>query len=205
MTQRTLMILVAVALVLGGLAVAEASRVRYPGNDVGYEPEQPIAYSHKLHAGDLGIQCLYCHHGAERSKNAGIPSASVCMNCHKAITARWDTVRPEVEAAKKEGREPRRIVAPELQKLYDAFDARRPIEWVQVHKMPDFVTFEHRAHVNAGVACEACHGPIKTMERVRQVSSLSMGWCIDCHRGGSVAKANGVTTQASIDCGTCHR
>lgn len=204
MSGRTLVTLLVLAALLALLAVARASQLRLPGDHTGYEPEQPIRFSHRLHAGELEIDCLYCHSGAERSRHAGIPAASTCMNCHKNVTAPWAQVRAEAEAAMNEKREPRPVVSPELQKVFDALAERRPIEWTQVHKVPDFVTFEHRAHVNAGVACDACHGPVRTMERVRQVSSLSMGWCVDCHRGGATAQMAGVTTRGSTDCAACH-
>lgn len=205
-----------------------------PGNQRGYEPAQPIAFSHRLHAGELQVQCLYCHSGADKSRHAGIPAANVCMNCHRFISAPLGAIRAEDELAKKEGREPRRIVSPEIQKLYDALalnDQMKPdparqqrrIEWVKVDNLPDFVYFDHRPHVNAGVACQKCHGPAETMERVRQVEDLSMGWCVNCHRAMNQAGLNGkgnfisapapasqstvpVTHRvyASIDCKTCH-
>ncbi len=188
---------------------------RLPGNQRGYEPPQPIAFSHRLHAGDLQISCLYCHYAAEESRHAGIPAASLCMNCHRFVTAPLGAVRAEDELAKKENRAPRRIVSPELQKLYDALalnekmqrDAAKtptPIAWVKVHNLPDFVYFDHRAHVNAGVACQQCHGPVETMERMRQVSDLTMGWCVNCHRGVNATGVAGRKVYASIDCATCH-
>src|SRR5262249_49556902 len=121
-----------------------------PGNQRGYEPAQPIAFSHRLHAGELQVQCLYCHSGAERSRHAGIPATNVCMNCHRFVSASLGAIRAEDAAAKKEGREPRRIVSPEIQKIYDALaitdqmkpeptKESRPIQWVKVHNLPDFV------------------------------------------------------------------
>jgi len=205
MTRRTLIILVAVGLVIAALAIVEASTFRLPGDHQGYEPEQPIRYSHRLHAGELGIDCLYCHFGAEKSRHAGIPPASVCMNCHRSVTAPLASVRAEAELAKSEGRDPKPIVSPELKKLLDAVETKTPIRWVKVHNLPDFVYFDHRRHVNAGVSCQGCHGRIETMERVRQESSLAMGWCIDCHRGGDTAKAAGLKdVSASTDCAACH-
>lgn len=205
-----------------------------PGNQRGYEPAQPIAFSHRLHAGELQVQCLYCHSAAEKSRHAGIPSANVCMNCHKFVSASLGAVRAEDELAKKENRAPRRVISQEIQKLYDALalddqmkpDPSRqpkPIVWVKVHNVPDFVYFDHRPHVNAGVACQSCHGPVETMERVRQVSDLSMGWCVNCHRdvdrAGLDGKGNFTSAPApaargtapvthrvyaSIDCKACH-
>lgn len=204
MSGRTLVALIVVALLLGLFAAGQAAQLRLPGDNTGYAPEQPIRFSHRLHSGELAIDCLYCHTGAERSRHAGIPAVSVCFNCHKTVTAPWSEVRAEQEAAQAEKREPRPVTSPEIRKVLDAWTQRRPIEWTQVHKVPDFVTFQHRAHVNAGVACDACHGPVRTMERVRQVSSLSMGWCVDCHRGGPTALAAGVTGRATTDCAACH-
>lgn len=188
---------------------------RLPGNHRGYEPMQPIAFSHRLHAGELQVGCLYCHSGAESSRYAGIPAASACMNCHKFVTAPWGAIRAEDELARNEKRAPRRIVSAEIQKVYDAMglnekmkpDPRkhpRPIEWTLVHSLPDFAYFDHRAHVIAGVNCQQCHGPVETMERVRQVQDLSMGWCVNCHREVTRNGLAGKTLDASIDCSTCH-
>ncbi len=165
-----------------------------PGNQQGYEPVQPIAYSHRLHAGELQIQCQYCHFGADKSRHAGIPPASVCMNCHRFVRAPLGAVRTEDALAEKEKRSPRPVTSAELQKLYDAVGQQHPIAWTRIHALPDFVYFDHRAHVNAGVACQQCHGPVESMERVRQVSDLSMGWCVNCHRAN----------RASTNCSTCH-
>lgn len=131
------------------------------GIQQGYAPKQPIAYSHKLHAGQYKIDCNYCHVGVNRGKSATIPSANICMNCHGVI--------------KKE--------SPEIQKIYAAIEQNKPIEWVRVHNLPDLVYFNHAQHVNVGnVQCVSCHGEIEKMEVVEQRSSLTMGWCIDCHR-----------------------
>lgn len=135
------------------------------GIQQGYAPKQPIAYSHKLHAGQYKIDCNYCHVGVNKGKNATIPSANICMNCHGVI--------------KKE--------SPEIQKIYAAIEQDRPIEWVRVHNLPDLAYFNHAQHVNVGnVQCQTCHGEIQTMEVVEQRSSLTMGWCIDCHRNTEV-------------------
>ncbi|WP_394369965.1 c-type cytochrome [Spirosoma endbachense] len=131
------------------------------GIQQGYAPKQPIAYSHKLHAGQYKIDCNYCHTGVNKGKNATIPAANICMNCHGVI--------------KKE--------SPEIQKIYAAIEANRPIEWIRVHNLPDLAYFNHAQHVNVGnVQCQTCHGEIEKMEVVEQRSSLTMGWCIDCHR-----------------------
>lgn len=189
--------------------------VRLPDNHQGYEPVQPIAYSHLLHAGELGISCLHCHTGAERGRTAGIPSTNVCMNCHAQITAPFLAVRAEDERAAKEIRSPRRIISPELRKLYETAglnEELKPdpgkvpsgVEWVRVHSLPSFVYFNHSAHVKAGVSCQTCHGNVETMERVRQVSSLSMGSCVNCHRDSGLTGNDGRNITASTDCVACH-
>ncbi|MEO6524182.1 MAG: c-type cytochrome [Mucilaginibacter sp.] len=138
----------------------------------GYQPVQPIKYSHQLHAGVMKIDCQYCHGGAYKSKNATIPSLNVCMNCHK-------TVKTE---------------SPEIHKIYDAlgydpattkYDSTKakPIQWIRVHNLPDLAYFNHSQHVKVGkIKCQTCHGPIETMQEVRQYSPLTMKWCIQCHK-----------------------
>ncbi|MDF3077324.1 MAG: cytochrome c class [Sphingobacteriaceae bacterium] len=148
------------------------------GVHTGYQPVQPIKFSHQLHAGINKIDCQYCHTGAYKSKNASIPSLNVCMNCHNYVTA-----------AEKNGGQ----LSPEIAKIYRALDYnpdtkqygnnQKPIEWVRIHNLPDFAYFNHSQHVNvAGVKCQKCHGPIQTMEEVYQASPLTMKWCINCHK-----------------------
>ncbi len=127
---------------------------------VGYQPVQPVAYSHKLHAGQLGIDCRYCHFNVERGRHAGVPPTEVCMNCHSMVKTN----------------------SPEIKKIVAAHEAGVPIKWVQIHKLADFAYFDHSAHVNKGVSCVACHGRIDQMDEVRAVKPLSMGWCLECHR-----------------------
>jgi mono/diheme cytochrome c family protein len=136
----------------------------------GYAPEQPIQFSHKLHAGQYQINCNYCHTGVYKGKGANIPSANICMNCHNAI--------------KRE--------SPEIQKIYSSLEKDEPIQWVRVHNLPDLAYFNHAQHTNVGgLECTNCHGEIAKMEVVEQRSSLTMGWCIDCHRKTDVnAKGN---------------
>ena len=128
--------------------------------DVGYAPKQPIAYSHELHAGDLQISCFYCHGNAEKLAAATIPPTQVCMNCHLVVQRE----------------------NPEVKKIIDSYTQNKPIEWVRVHKLPDYVHFKHNVHIKAGISCFDCHGKIYEMEVVRQEKPLSMGWCLDCHR-----------------------
>ena len=195
--------------------VASLQGFNLPGNREGYEPVQPIEYSHRLHAGELRIACLYCHYGAEKSRNAGIPATGVCMNCHSAIQAPAGAIREEQERAAAEKRTARPVVSPGIQRLYDAMGldsslnpdpSRGPhrIEWTRVHRLPDFVYFDHRSHVNTGVRCQTCHGPVETMQRVRQVSDLSMGWCVDCHREANRNGTDGRRVHATLDCAGCH-
>jgi hypothetical protein len=186
------------------LLASRAAMFHLPDNHQGYEPVQPIAYSHRLHAGELQIQCQYCHIGAEQSRHAGIPAASICMNCHKFVTASLGAVRAEDELAEKEKRAPRPVVSTELRKLYAAVEGTQPIAWTRIHSLPDFAYFDHRPHVSAGVACQQCHGPVESMERVRQVSDLSMGWCVNCHRDASRTGVAGRRVSPSINCSTCH-
>lgn len=128
--------------------------------DVGYQPKQPIEFSHALHAGELGLDCRYCHNTVEVASHAAVPPSATCMNCHAAI----------------------KTTSPKLALLRDTFERGESIEWKRVHDLPDFVYFDHSAHVNRGVGCASCHGPIDTMERVFQHEPLSMSWCLDCHR-----------------------
>ena len=128
--------------------------------NVGYQPKQPIPYSHRLHAGDLGIDCRYCHYNVETAAHANIPSAELCMNCH-------DSVKTD---------------SPHIQTLKAHVDSGEPVEWVNVHMLPEYAYFNHSRHVNSGVSCVQCHGRVDQMDEVRQVESLSMSWCLDCHR-----------------------
>ncbi len=205
MKSRILTIVLGFAVAFSVILLASrASVFHLPGNQQGYEPLQPIAYSHRLHAGELQIQCQYCHFGADKSRHAGIPPASVCMNCHKFVTAPLGVVRAEDELAEKEKRAPRAVVSTELRKLIAAVDGAQPIAWTRIHSLPDFVYFDHRPHVNAGVACQQCHGPVESMERVRQVSDLSMGWCVNCHREANRTGVAGRRVNASTNCSACH-
>lgn len=128
--------------------------------DVGYRPTQPVAYSHKLHAGDLGIDCRYCHSSVERSPVANVPPTQTCMNCHKLILPQSEKLLP----------------------VRESWSGGHPIPWVRVHNLPDYAYFNHSAHLNAGVGCASCHGNVAQMEKVMQVEPLSMSWCLDCHR-----------------------
>lgn len=150
------------AFIITEITVLEAQNL---GRQPGYEPDQPILFSHKIHAGDNQIDCKYCHTTVTESKHAGIPSVSLCMNCHTAVRIGRNTGTEEIA------------------KIYKALETGKPIEWIRVHNLPDHSYFNHAQHVSAGkVQCESCHGDVKTMDRIRQVQPLSMGWCIECHR-----------------------
>lgn len=144
------------------------------GYNQGYQPKQPIPYDHSLHAGQYKIDCLYCHANADKSKHASVPSLNICMNCHASV----------------------KVDSPHIKKLRDAYDNGGSVEWVKIHMLPDFVHFNHKRHVQKGVACQTCHGPIETMKEVYQHSELSMGWCVNCHRKPE--------NNAPVSCSTCH-
>lgn len=174
--------------------------------DVGYMPVQPIPYSHKLHAGELGIDCRYCHFQIERSGPANIPSTETCMNCHKLI----------------------KTDSPHIKKIKESYDTGRPIAWVKVHMLPDYVYFNHSRHLKSGISCVSCHGRVDQMAVVHQVQPLSMSWCLECHRAPEkhlrpakfITKLDWVSTDQlemgrkimaekqihpREDCSTCHR
>ncbi len=166
------------------------------GRSQDYQPEQPIYYSHKVHAGVNQINCLYCHGGAQEGKHSNIPSVNVCMNCHQAINEyKGDKLYTEagVEVdGTKEIQKLYKYAGFEAGKPYDATKSK-PIEWVRIHNLPDHVYFNHSQHVKAGqVQCQTCHGEINKMDEVKQFADLSMGWCINCHRETKVQfKDNG--------------
>lgn len=215
MHQRNLTIILLVGVAIGLVVlVAGSTGNRFPDNQQGYSPRQPVTYSHRLHAGELGIDCRFCHTAAEHGKHAGIPSADVCLKCHKYVTSSFDLLQAELTKADLEKRKPAPVISEDLQQLYELLKLKNPqdpvrdptggVPWVRVHNLPDFVAFDHRAHVSAGVTCQKCHGPVESMERVRQVESLSMGWCVNCHREATANGINGKSVNASLDCSTCH-
>jgi len=147
----------------------------------GYKPEQPIKFSHKIHAGDNAINCQYCHSTVEKSRHAGIPSLNICMNCHKGIDHGPTTGTAEI-AKIYEG-----IGWDPAKQTYDPTKAKG-IKWVKVHNLQDFVFFSHQQHVKVGkLDCSNCHGEVRSMTVAQQVQPLTMGWCIDCHRKTEVA------------------
>ncbi len=167
--------------------------------DVGYAPRQPIAFSHALHAGDMEIPCMYCHVQVEKAAAASVPTTSICMNCHSVVRSARGATAPSAEIAK----------------IVKSWETGTPIRWVRVHKVPDYVYFQHGRHIQAGVDCRTCHGDVATMSIVRQVAPLSMGWCLDCHRDPApeivtkvsdlqIALASGAR-KAPDNCSACHR
>jgi mono/diheme cytochrome c family protein len=199
------------------------------GVDQGYAPIQPIHYSHKIHAGDNGIECKYCHSSARTSKHSGIPSLNVCMNCHKNIAEfQGDKDSTYVDYTKE-------FYTQEIQKLYDAVGwdkaaqkytgKTKPVKWVRIHNLPDFAYFNHAQHVTVGgIECQKCHGKVETFEVMKQDAPLTMGWCINCHRETNVkvegnayydkihkelSKKLGVekltaAQMGGLECGKCH-
>ncbi|MDO9554042.1 MULTISPECIES: c-type cytochrome [Rhodonellum] len=165
-------LIIVTALVIALVAKTAIDGLYSVGIQQGYQPSQPIAFSHELHAGQYEIECQYCHTGVEIGKSANIPSANICMNCHTHIQ----------NVGGKEG------ISTEIAKIYAAVDNNQPIEWVRVHNLPDLAYFNHSQHVAVGgIECQTCHGPIQEMEVVYQHSTLTMGWCIDCHRQTEIA------------------
>jgi len=175
--------------------------------DVGYCPVQPVPYSHELHAGQLGIDCRYCHTTVERAADAAVPPTATCMNCHAHVAP----------------------ASPKLLPVRESAASGKPVPWVRVHDLPDYVYFDHSAHVVRGVSCVWCHGRVDKMEKVYQVKRLSMGWCLECHRKPAphlrppelVTRLDWVPDEdaavvgqrvgqrlkinPSTDCSTCHR
>lgn len=152
---------------------------------IGYAPEQPIKFSHKLHAGEMEIDCQYCHTSAAKTRHATVPPASTCMNCHTY--------------AKKD--------SPEIQKLTEYYEKGEPIPWERIHKVPEYAYFNHSVHVNADIECQSCHGPVENMEVMKQVHSFTMGACLDCHRNPNerMPESKIEFAQGPENCNTCHR
>lgn len=152
--------------ILGGLTIVAVGALafyflRHPDvMDVGYRPQQPVPFDHRLHAGDLGISCVYCHSSVETSAHSTVPPTSTCMNCHNAV----------------------KRDSPKLEAVRTSYENNTPIEWVRIHRLPDYAFFNHSRHVNAGIDCASCHGEVEKQGVVVQKKPLTMGWCLDCHR-----------------------
>ncbi len=172
--------LVGLTIVLGALGALSLFTYALTQNKIvigynqGYMPDQPIPFSHELHSGQYGMDCAFCHSSAEVSRHASIPSLNVCMSCHLVVATQSE----------------------HIQKLTQAYYAGQSIAWEKVHLLPDHVKFDHSAHIQAGTSCNTCHGPVESMPVVYQWSSLSMGWCVNCHRQPE--------HNAPLNCTTCH-
>ncbi len=197
---------IVVAILTAVVAKETIDALYHIGVQQGYAPKQPIAYSHKIHAGDYQIDCNYCHTGVTKSKNANIPSPNICLNCHNSITKGTNTGTVEID------------------KIFAAVENNKPIEWVRVHNLPDLAYFNHSQHVAVGkIECQTCHGQIQEMEVVRQYANLTMGWCVNCHRDTELnTKGNGyydklvelheqesdqpftVEDNGGLECAKCH-
>jgi hypothetical protein len=196
MTRTRLAVLVGLALVVAGFCFAATSlQAAKTGTDTlnpgiptkatGPAIEQPIAYSHELHAGKLGIDCAYCHTNVDKSAVANIPNVETCMNCHKYVT-------------KASGQ---KTDSPEIAKLAKYYADGKPIPWINIHQLPDHANFNHKRHVKAGVQCQTCHGNVQEMKVVYPVVNLNMGFCIECHK----ANRENAKAPASLDCVVCHK
>lgn len=225
--QNQFLVLVTSIFFLLGSAYYVYGYLMQVGVDQGYMPVQPIHYSHKIHAGENGIDCNYCHSSARVSKHSGIPSLNICMNCHKAIG--------EVAESTATAEYSKEFYDGEIKKLYAAVGwdestqaytgKTQPVKWVRIHNLPDFAYFNHSQHVSvAGIECQTCHGPVEEMEIMYQHSPLTMGWCINCHRETNVkvedneyyakihdelSKKYGVeqltaAQMGGLECGKCH-
>jgi hypothetical protein len=182
-----LIALAAAAVVLSAYSGASSSQ--------GSQPQQPINFPHTVHVQQLGMNCLYCHYTANKSMDPGMPALSTCMGCHTIIGPQRPAI-PGVRAAYKSA---------EIQKLWDYYKngQGKPVPWVRIHKVPEYVHFPHMRHVNAGVTCQTCHGQIQKMPRVYQYASLNMGWCVSCHVNGYTVQEGLVAAgYANADTGT---
>jgi len=192
--ERRVYIAVAVFLLSLTVGLSFGAYVLWPSNlESGYEPAQPLPYSHKTHAGTLQIQCLYCHTEAEKGPYATVPPIAICMNCHQEVQTKDETGQLKAGIAT----------------LLAHWERKEPISWTKVNDLADFAYFDHSRHMLSGLTCQECHGPVETMEHVRREYGLKMSWCLDCHKQqpppGSAAAARGSATRAPIECVTCHR
>jgi hypothetical protein len=194
MKRTRIVLIVGILLGAGGLFLAGASLQAKPGDTLnppvktsaaGPAIEQPINYSHKLHAGKLGIDCAYCHTNVDKSSVANIPNVETCMNCHKWVK------RATGQTAD----------SPEIAKIADYYEKGQPIPWKNVHFLPEHANFSHKRHVKAGVSCLTCHGNIPEMDVVYPVYKLEMGFCVQCHKDNREHPK----TPANVDCLTCHK
>lgn len=180
MLKNKLFLVFLVSIIFGSIWIYVSRGV---GFREGYSPVQPVNFSHKIHAGDNKMQCLYCHFAADKGRHAGIPPTGLCMNCHSKVKS----------------------TAPEILKIKDAVKTGKNINWVRVHNLPDFAYFNHSQHVRVGkVNCQSCHGAVETMPRLTQLKPMNMGWCIDCHRQREIAPPVDHKKSTGGDCARCH-
>jgi hypothetical protein len=175
------------------LGIRDVWDIQLPNLHTGYQPEQPIPYSHRLHAGYLNIDCQYCHTGADQGRHATVPNLQTCMNCHSSVKGLTTQAQESIA------------------KLTEAYESGKGVTWKRVHNNPDFVYFNHQTHVRIarngqGIDCQECHGPIEQSGVAKQQHVLSMGWCINCHRTENEQyKKNGWEPAAPLSCDACHR
>lgn len=160
LTEKEKLILKVLGAVLFIGFVATVFFIRSLGNNQGYAPDQPLPFSHKRHAGDNNIPCLYCHSSVDKSRSATVPSMNVCMNCHSVV----------------------KTDSPLIQQVQQTYKEDKAFEWIKVHDLPDFVFFNHKRHIARGVDCATCHGDVKNAVKIEQAESLNMGFCVTCHR-----------------------
>lgn len=156
----------------------------YPTKYQGYAPDQPIPFSHKIHAGEVGVDCQFCHTSVDKSEHAGIPDTATCMKCHSQIASD----------------------SPDIQYLRSSFAQGVPMRWNKVHDLPDHAHFSHKAHIARGFDCVQCHGSVEKMDKVEVVAEFNMGWCVNCHRMYTEQEhpAGNNTMVGITSCGTCH-
>jgi hypothetical protein len=175
------------------LGFREVTDIQLPNYHTGYQPEQPIPFSHRLHAGYLNMDCQYCHTAADQSRHAGLPNLQTCMNCHESVLGRTEESQANIN------------------KLRAAFHSGQGVEWVRVHNNPNFAYFNHMTHVRLakdgeGFTCQECHGNMEYQGVGVQTGNLSMGWCINCHRDWNVEyEKRGWEPKAPLSCDACHR
>lgn len=169
MCMKKLLGALAALIALGGIGSFVVVQARHIGYNQGYAPDQPVKFSHAKHAGELKMDCKYCHFAADKGRHAGIPPTELCLNCHNQVKTN----------------------SPEIRKIKEAVDSGENIQWVKVNFFPDYAYFNHAQHVNvANLQCQQCHGPVQEMEIYYQHEKLNMGWCIECHREKGIAPPN---------------
>ncbi len=182
-TNRLPLLVLVGGVLLGGGVVTGVTYYFTPKyTRVGYQPVQPVSFSHKIHAGELGMDCRFCHNMAEKSWFSNIPAASTCMKCHSTVLAEDPRLAPVRDSFYGEDTNHDGELQKDEDKNQNGKNDRSPIPWVQIHKTPDYVYFDHSVHVTRGISCVKCHGRVDQMDEVRHAKSMSMGFCLECHR-----------------------